>query len=75
MECPICEEDHIVLVTYAFGARLPASGRCITTKGELAKLAKGRAAAGGLRGRGVPVLLVEPPGPHLPPRLRLTAPR
>ena len=42
MECPICEEDRIVLVTYAFGARLPASGRCITTKGELAKLAKGR---------------------------------
>jgi len=42
MECPICEEDHIVLVTYAFGARLPASGRCITTRGELAKLAKGR---------------------------------
>jgi ssDNA-binding Zn-finger/Zn-ribbon topoisomerase 1 len=43
MECPICEEDNIVLVTYAFGSRLPASGRCITTKGELAKLAKGRA--------------------------------
>lgn len=42
MECPICEEDHIVLVTYAFGSRLPASGRCITAKGELAKLAKGR---------------------------------
>ena len=42
MECPICEDDNIVLVTYAFGARLPASGRCITTKGELAKLAKGR---------------------------------
>ena len=42
MECPICEDDHIVLVTYAFGARLPASGRCITSKGELAKLAKGR---------------------------------
>lgn len=42
MECPICEDDHIVLVTYAFGARLPASGRCITTRGELAKLAKGR---------------------------------
>jgi hypothetical protein len=43
MECPICEEDQVVLVTYAFGARLPASGRCITTKGELDKLAKGRA--------------------------------
>ena len=73
MECPICEEDNIVLVTYAFGSRLPASGRCITTKGELAKLAKGRAAARRLRGRGVPVLLVEPPRPHLPARLRLTA--
>ena len=42
MECPICEEDHVVLVTYAFGDRLPASGRCITRKGELSKLAKGR---------------------------------
>ena len=42
MECPICEEDNIVLVTYAFGTGLPASGRCITRKGELAKLTKGR---------------------------------
>lgn len=42
MECPICAEDNIVLVTYAFGTRLPASGRCITSKGELARLAKGR---------------------------------
>ena len=42
MDCPICEDDQIVLVTYAFGDRLPASGRCITAKGELAKLAKGR---------------------------------
>ena len=42
MECPICEEVNIVLVTYAFGAGLPASGRCITQKGELAKLTKGR---------------------------------
>ena len=40
--CPICEDDRIVLVTYAFGNGLPASGRCITAKGELAKLAKGR---------------------------------
>ncbi len=43
MECPICEAANVVLVTYAFGSRLPASGRCITAKGELAKLAKGRA--------------------------------
>jgi hypothetical protein len=42
MDCPICEEDRVVLVTYAFGSRLPASGRCITAKGELTKLAKGR---------------------------------
>lgn len=40
MECPICEEANVVLVTYAFGSRLPASGRCITAKGELAKLAR-----------------------------------
>ena len=43
MECPICEEANVVLVTYAFGSGLPASGRCITAKGELAKLTKGRA--------------------------------
>ena len=43
MECPICEEDQVVLVTYAFGPGLPAFGRCITAKGELQKLAKGRA--------------------------------
>jgi ssDNA-binding Zn-finger/Zn-ribbon topoisomerase 1 len=42
MECPICEEANVVLVTYAFGSRLPASGRCVTAKGELAKLARGR---------------------------------
>jgi hypothetical protein len=36
--CPICDDDDVVLVTYAFGPRLPAHGRCITAKGELAKL-------------------------------------
>jgi hypothetical protein len=43
MDCPICEEDRVVLVTYAFGDKLPASGRCITAKDEIKKLAKGRA--------------------------------
>jgi hypothetical protein len=38
--CPICEEGTLVLVSYAFGTRLPAHGRCITSKVELAKLAK-----------------------------------
>src|SRR3954463_369390 len=37
--CPICEAAKLVLVTYVFGPRLPASGRCITTKDELRKLA------------------------------------
>ena len=42
MECPICEEAQVVLVTYAFGDRLPPQGRCITAKGEIKKLARGR---------------------------------
>ena len=41
--CPICEEEQLVLVTYAFGSRLPASGRCITSARELARLSQGRA--------------------------------
>lgn len=40
MTCPICEETHVVLVSYVFGPRLPAYGRCVSQKGELAKLAK-----------------------------------
>jgi len=38
--CPICEEESVVLVSYAFGARLPAHGRCITTKKELTGLTR-----------------------------------
>lgn len=37
--CPICEDRPLVEVTYVFGPRLPASGRCITSKAELARLA------------------------------------
>lgn len=36
--CPICEESPVVLVSYVFGAGLPAHGRCISSKQELAKL-------------------------------------
>ncbi|MFA5565045.1 MAG: DUF5318 family protein [Acidimicrobiia bacterium] len=43
--CPICKDENVVLVTYVFGPRLPAFGRCITSKAELrdfaAKAAKG----------------------------------
>jgi hypothetical protein len=38
--CPICEEAHVVLVTYVFGPRMPASGRCVTTKQELQALTR-----------------------------------
>jgi hypothetical protein len=39
--CPICEDAHVVLVTYVFGPRMPASGRCVTTKAELQALSRG----------------------------------
>lgn len=38
--CPICEDSHVVLVTYVFGPRMPASGRCVTTKAELRSLSR-----------------------------------
>ncbi len=38
--CPVCDEVHVVLVTYVFGPRLPAFGRCITTKKELQAIAR-----------------------------------
>lgn len=38
--CPICEDRSLVLVSYVFGPRLPAHGRCITSRSELAKLAR-----------------------------------
>ncbi len=44
-DCPICEEPALTLVSFAFGARLPASGRCITTKKELAQLKRGSSEA------------------------------
>jgi len=38
--CPICEDAHVVLVTYVFGPRMPASGKCVTTKAEMKALAR-----------------------------------
>jgi hypothetical protein len=40
--CPICEDADLVHVTYVFGPRLPAHGRCITSRGELRKMAQSR---------------------------------
>ncbi|MEM7093193.1 MAG: DUF5318 family protein [Actinomycetota bacterium] len=39
--CPICARDgRMVHVTYVFGPRLPSHGRCISLRGELARLAR-----------------------------------
>ncbi|MBL6620952.1 MAG: DUF5318 family protein [Ilumatobacteraceae bacterium] len=37
-DCPICEEARLRLVTYVFGHRLPAQGRCVSTARELRQL-------------------------------------
>ena len=37
-DCPICEEHKLVLVTYAFGPRLPKHGRCISNIRDLQQL-------------------------------------
>jgi hypothetical protein len=39
-ECPICEEAQVRIVSYVFGSRLPPSGVCVTSKAEMAKLAR-----------------------------------
>ena len=40
--CPICDEETLVSVSYVFGGRLPAFGRCITKTKELDQFAKQR---------------------------------
>ena len=40
--CPICEATNLRLVTYVFGARLPAHGRCVSTAKEMAMLDRRR---------------------------------
>jgi hypothetical protein len=37
-ECPICADDNLVHVTYAFGPRLPARGRCVDNAKEMRQL-------------------------------------
>ena len=39
-DCPICAETRVRLVSYVFGARLPPSGVCVTSKREVSKLAR-----------------------------------
>lgn len=39
-DCPICEDDKLRIVTYVFGYRLSAQGRCVSTKKELRDLSR-----------------------------------
>lgn len=39
IDCPICNRAKVVLVSYAFGPRMPPGGRCLSSAGELAGLA------------------------------------
>ncbi len=42
--CPVCEaSETLVHVTYVFGGRMPAGGRCMLSENELSKLDRGRA--------------------------------
>jgi hypothetical protein len=36
--CPICEDADLKLVTYVFGPRLSAQGRCVSTAKEMREL-------------------------------------
>ena len=38
--CPICEGAALSLVSYVFGGRLPAHGRCLSSRSELRKLSE-----------------------------------
>ena len=38
--CPVCDGGDLVHVTFAFGARLPAGGRCVSSLRDAAQLAR-----------------------------------
>ena len=38
--CPICESEAMTHVSYVFGGRLPAHGRCLSSRSELLKLSE-----------------------------------
>ncbi|MGH9070402.1 MAG: DUF5318 family protein [Acidimicrobiales bacterium] len=40
-DCPICGEVRLVHVSFVFGPRLPAGGRCVTSPAEVARFSRG----------------------------------
>jgi len=38
--CPVCDADALALVSYVFGPRLPAHGRCVNSLAELDRIRK-----------------------------------
>ena len=36
-QCPICDDEELVDVTFVFGARLPSGGRCVSSQAVLAR--------------------------------------
>jgi len=40
-QCPICDAARVVNLTYVFGTRMPASGRCVTNPKEMQRLSRG----------------------------------
>ncbi|MFV2039003.1 MAG: DUF5318 family protein [Acidimicrobiales bacterium] len=43
-DCPICEDTTLALVSYVFGPRLPAHGRCVNSLTELDRIRKRKGA-------------------------------
>lgn len=41
-DCPICEQEKLTHVFFAFGPRLPAGGRALSGERELRAMARGR---------------------------------
>lgn len=37
-DCPVCAADHLALVSYVFGPRLPSHGRCVNSLAELDRI-------------------------------------
>ena len=40
VKCPICVQDHLVTVTYVFGARLPRHGKFVASRAEIEQYAR-----------------------------------